>query len=755
MRAIAAFIAIFCLLLGLNARADDKLPPVVMELIKVSEHVYYVQGAPGAATQNHGFISNAAVIVTDEGVILFDTLGSPALAQLFLQKLKKVTDKPVKKVIVSHYHADHVYGLQVFKDMGAEIIAPAGAEDYLNAENTQTLLEERRTSLAPWVNADTHIVKPDRYVEGNEEINFGGVTLKLIFNGKAHSDGDQSVLVEPDGVLLIGDLIFEGRVPYVGDANTKVWLERLKEMSQSKLTAMIPGHGPMSKKPQEVIKTTAHYIEFLRETMGKAVEDMTPFDEAYEATDWGEFIDMPAFAEANRKNAYQVYLSLEQEGMQPPEAEKVSADTPAAPVLREAPALTEQAKQLLDEVNQRITNVNTPELKALLQKHPETQLIDVRTPQEITLLGGSIDAPRHRNLMRGWLEMHATEQLPDKNIPIVVYCGVNQRSPLAADTLMKLGYTNVKNYADGFFAWKDAGLPVEENDKALDSFLYSKPVEVIPGVWSAIGATAPPSYDNSGHNNNLSFVITDAGVVVMNAGDNYLLAQALHDEIKQRTDQPVKYVLLENGQGHAMLGMNYWQEQGAKVIMHQDAWHEVEQRGADLIALMRARSRDKAYRTELSKPDVILSEDSMDLSLGSWKIQALRIGSAHSPGDIMLWMPDKQLLISGDVAFHERLLPLFEDTDTDAWIDTWAKLEALKPTHIIPGHGSPTNLAEVTQYTKDYLVYLRTKVGEILENGGTLQDAYKIDQSAFAHLDTFDELSLANAGMVFREMEFE
>ena len=755
MRAIAAFIAIFCLLLGLNARADDKLPPVVMELIKVSEHVYYVQGAPGAATQNHGFISNAAVIVTDEGVILFDTLGSPALAQLFLQKLKKVTDKPVKKVIVSHYHADHVYGLQVFKDMGAEIIAPAGAEDYLNAENTQTLLEERRTSLAPWVNADTHIVKPDRYVEGNEEINFGGVTLKLIFNGKAHSDGDQSVLVEPDGVLLIGDLIFEGRVPYVGDANTKVWLERLKEMSQGKLTAMIPGHGPMSKKPQEVIKTTVHYIEFLRETMGKAVEDMTPFDEAYAATDWGDFIHLPAFEEANRRNAYQVYLSLEQEGMQPPEAEKASADTPAATAVREAPALTEQAKQLLDEVNQRITNVNTAELKALLQKHPETQLIDVRTPQEITLLGGSIDAPRHRNLMRGWLEMHATEQLPDKNIPIVVYCGVNQRSPLAADTLMKLGYTNVKNYADGFFAWKDAGLPVEENDKALDSFLYSKPIEVIPGVWSAIGATAPPSYDNSGHNNNLSFVITDAGVVVMNAGDNYLLAQALHDEIKQRTDQPVKYVLLENGQGHAMLGMNYWQEQGAKVIMHQDAWHEVEQRGADLIALMRARSRDKAYRTELSKPDVILSEDSMDLSLGSWKIQALRIGSAHSPGDIMLWMPDKQLLISGDVAFHERLLPLFEDTDTDAWIDTWAKLEALKPTHIIPGHGSPTNLAEVTQYTKDYLVYLRTKVGEVLENGGTLQDAYKIDQSAFAHLDTFDELSLANAGMVFREMEFE
>ncbi|MEZ5478958.1 MAG: hypothetical protein R3E95_16205 [Thiolinea sp.] len=126
------------------------------------------------------------------------------------------------------------------------------------------------------------------------------------------------------------------------------------------------------------------------------------------------------------------------------------------------------------------------------------------------------------------------------------------------------------------------------------SFLYSKPVEV-PGVWSAISATAPGSYENSGHNNNLSFVITDAGVVVMNASDNYLLAQALHDEIKQRTDQPVKYVLLENGQGHAMLGTGYWQEQGAQVIVHQDAWHEMESRGPEILQTMRRRNRDKGF----------------------------------------------------------------------------------------------------------------------------------------------------------------
>ncbi|CAA6802840.1 MAG: SoxH protein, homolog, partial [uncultured Thiotrichaceae bacterium] len=426
-------------------------------------------------------------------------------------------------------------------------------------------------------------------------------------------------------------------------------------------------------------------------------------------------------------------------------------ETPA----RNVPALTAAAKAILDEVNKRITNINTQELQTLLKEQPMTQLIDVRTPQEISLLGGHIDAPRHRNIMRGWIEMQIDGLIPDKDTPIVVYCGVNQRSPLAADTLMKLGYSNVKNYEDGFFAWKDAGLPVEIMDKAPDSFLYSLPEEVIPGVWSAIGATAPPTYDNSGHNNNLSFVITDDGVVVMNAGESYLLAESLHDEIKKRTDQPVKYVVLENGQGHAMLGAGYWQEQGAKVIMHQDAWHEVEERREQIVQRTAPR-RDKNYRTEIVKPDILLAEDKMDLTLGSWKMEVLRPGPAHSPGDIMLWLPEKKLAISGDLAFHQRLLPVFEETDTAAWIETWPKFEALGAEYIIPGHGSPvTDISILTRYTRDYLAYMRGQVEEILDEGGSLQDAYEIDQSAYAHLDTFDELSLRNAATIFRAMEFE
>jgi hypothetical protein len=118
---------------------------------------------------------------------------------------------------------------------------------------------------------------------------------------------------------------------------------------------------------------------------------------------------------------------------------------------------------------------------------------------------------------------------------------------------------NASNYADGFFVWRDANLPVDAPDYATSYMLFKLPQQATKNVWSAIGATAPPSYKNSGHNNNLSFIITEDGVVVMNASDNSLLAKALHEEIKKITNQPVKYVVLENTQGHTMSGSNYWQ----------------------------------------------------------------------------------------------------------------------------------------------------------------------------------------------------
>ncbi|MEO1888519.1 MAG: MBL fold metallo-hydrolase [Cycloclasticus sp.] len=286
---------------------------VEMIPVQVSEHVWYVKGMSGAATENEGFVSNAGFIITSEGVVVYDALGSPSLGTQLLGEIRKITDQPIVKLILGHYHADHIYGAQVFKEEGAEVLAPVGVYKYIESTVGKDRLEERRISLFPWVDDETYIIKPDRLVKQSESFTLGGVTFLMNIVGAAHSDGDMTLYIENDRVLFSGDLIFEGRVPYLGSSDTKFWLETLEKMEMQSLQGLIPGHGAAAKEPAKTVSLTRRYLAFIREKMGESVEDLQAFDEAYQQTDWSAFSDLPAFKEANRKNAYLVYLSLEEE----------------------------------------------------------------------------------------------------------------------------------------------------------------------------------------------------------------------------------------------------------------------------------------------------------------------------------------------------------------------------------------------------------------------------------------------------------
>ena len=89
------------------------------------------------------------------------------------------------------------------------------------------------------------------------------------------------------------------------------------------------------------------------------------------------------------------------------------------------------------------------------------------------------------------------------------------------------------------------------------------------------------------------------------------------------------------------------------------------------------------------------------------------------------------------------------------WLDAFAAIEALAPTHVVPGHGSVTTLARAQAETRDYLTLLRTKIGAIIENGGDINDATAIDQSAFSHLGVYKQIKGRNAQQVFQQMEWE
>lgn len=409
--------------------------------------------------------------------------------------------------------------------------------------------------------------------------------------------------------------------------------------------------------------------------------------------------------------------------------------------------------RMLESVNKQITNIDTDELAEILNQDANAVLIDVRSPFEIKHTG-TIRRGQNINLVRGWTEFQIAEHVKSKDTQIITYCGQNLRSPLVAKTLENMGYTNVKNYADGYFTWKDSGNPVWISDFETESILYRKPAKVADGVYSAIGATQPPTYENSNHNNNLSFIVTTDGVLVFNAGGSYLVAQAMHAEIKKITDQPVKYVVLENAQGHAILGSNYWKSQGATIVAHAKADAEIKSHAEEIYNRAARTQKDKMIGTQVIRPDLTF-EEKMNLPMGETQIELLYLGASHSPDDIQLWLPELKLLISGDTAFNERMLPVFPHTDTAGWIQTWDKVEALAPEIIIPGHGGVTDLATTTKFTKDYLIFLRGAIEKVLDDDGGLLEAYAVDQSAYRDWGTYRELHKQNAERVFGHMEFE
>jgi glyoxylase-like metal-dependent hydrolase (beta-lactamase superfamily II) len=294
-------------------------PPVDVKVRaeQISAHGYTIPGLSGAASkENEGFMSNAGFVVTPAGVVVFDTLGSPSLAWEMLQRIREITPLPIKRVIVSHYHADHYYGIQVFKDAGAEIWAHELGKTMVGSDEWRQRLEQRRELLGTWINDKTQRFPPaDLWLSGDTDFALGGLHFRLRYVGPAHSAEDMVMYVDEDGLLFAGDLVFKGRIPFVGDADSRAWLLAMDKLIAFKPKALVPGHGAASLDPMSDLTLTRDYLKYLREQMGRAVTEMVPFEEAYARTDWSKYEQMPAFAEAHRRNAYNTYLLMEKESL--------------------------------------------------------------------------------------------------------------------------------------------------------------------------------------------------------------------------------------------------------------------------------------------------------------------------------------------------------------------------------------------------------------------------------------------------------
>ncbi len=298
---------------SLAAGARAEVPAMVAQ--QVSPSAWYVEGVSALGTPaNQNFISNAAFVVTPAGVVVIDALGSPALAERLMGEIRKVTPRPITHVIVTHYHADHIYGLQAFKAQGARIIAHGAAREYLNSETARLRLEASREELAPWVNDETRLVEADEWLAGDKTLKIGGVEFQIKIVGPSHTPEDLVVYLPGEKVLFAGDLVFRSRIPYVGKADSRHWILALEKLLLFDAGVIVPGHGPLSHEARKDMQLTRDYLRYLRASMGKAASNLEPFDEAYKNTDWSEFEHLPLFRVANRMNAYNTYLLLEQEG---------------------------------------------------------------------------------------------------------------------------------------------------------------------------------------------------------------------------------------------------------------------------------------------------------------------------------------------------------------------------------------------------------------------------------------------------------
>lgn len=287
---------------------------VEVKAIQVAPNTYFVQGVPEMGSkQNQNFISNAGFVVTPKGVVVIDALGSPVLAQKLIQEIRKITKQKIVAVVLTHYHADHVYGLQEFKRLGATIYAQRDGLNYLASETAKQRLIASRIDFAPWVNANTHLVAADVWIDQSKTITVGGVEFILNRVGPAHAHEDLIVYVPSEKVLFAGDLVFRGRIPFVGNADSRGWMSALDQIQKLNPKIVVPGHGAYSTNAIADVKFTRDYLAYLREVMGPAARDLDPFEEAYAKADWSEYDGMPLFRAANRMNAYNVYLSIQAE----------------------------------------------------------------------------------------------------------------------------------------------------------------------------------------------------------------------------------------------------------------------------------------------------------------------------------------------------------------------------------------------------------------------------------------------------------
>ncbi|MGB0466862.1 MAG: MBL fold metallo-hydrolase [Pontibacterium sp.] len=292
----------------------------------------------------------------------------------------------------------------------------------------------------------------------------------------------------------------------------------------------------------------------------------------------------------------------------------------------------------------------------------------------------------------------------------------------------------------------------------ISSSLFAQPVletiKVSDRVYALVGPLEQRSERNLGNNATFGFVITDKGIVLIDSGGTQKGAQAIEQVIAQVSKLPVVMVINTGGQDHRWFGNQYFIRKGARVLTSEQTRQDQKSRGQAQQERMGGWVKSAWMGTEpVPAPESV--DSGTEISVGGVTLSLIPAGPAHTGGETLVWIPQENVLFSGDVVYVERMLGVGAQSQHKPWIEAVERIVALKPAVIIPGHGHPTDLKTVKRDTLDYLLFLRKAVGQLLEEGGEMQEVSNIDQSRFSYLKVYDQIHVRNAQRVFEEMEWE
>jgi len=279
---------------------------------------------------------------------------------------------------------------------------------------------------------------------------------------------------------------------------------------------------------------------------------------------------------------------------------------------------------------------------------------------------------------------------------------------------------------------------------------------VAEGVYSFVGELGARTRDNEGLNATLGLVVTPQGAVLIDSGATWNGARQIEAAVRRITPQPVRWVLNTGGQDHRWLGNGWFAARGAELIGHAAGAADMRSRGGEQLAALRSTLGELAEGTAPVLPTRWLEGPDAALVLGGVRFEFSHRGGAHTPGDMLVWLPEQRVLFSGDVVYVDRMLGVLPVSNTKAWLASFAAIEALAPAVIVPGHGAPCGLVKAAAHTRDLLKALRTQMQSALDAGLDVSAAARrFEPGAFATLRNAAELLPGNASRVYLELERE